>query len=207
MSSRILRISAWTLVIICLVSGGVVASGLAFVLSGMKGDARFPADCAIVFGAAVHPVFDDYGKLVSSTPGPGIARRVKTAVDLYKHQQVSRLYMSGGKGDGSKFSEAFVMKQLALELGVDGKDIVTETGSRSTEENIWLTRPLTGSCSSVIGVSDDYHLARIEWIAKTQGWKLSTVPTQGKANAIFEAKSVIREIGALVMFTLKNLFT
>lgn len=191
------------------VGGGFIfVSGAAFVVSGFGGTAHLPADCAIVFGAAVHPKFDNNGKVVpESQAGPGILRRVNTAVKLYQQGLISKLYMSGGRGQGMRQSEAEVMGDLAVSEGVKPEDIVLEAHSKSTEENLLLTRPLTGSCQTVVGISDRYHLARIGYLANRQGWELSTVPAQGMAPVIFEAQSVIREIGALVMYTIKDLLT
>ncbi|MDD4319646.1 MAG: YdcF family protein [Candidatus Peribacteraceae bacterium] len=191
-------------------SGVIVASGAAvgaFVLSHFDGTAVLPAECGIVFGAAVHPLFDGERRVVGSVAGPGIARRVDTAVALYKEGKLQKLFMTGGRGEGMRNSEAEVMRDRALQAGVDPEDIVTEGESHSTVENLLLTRPLTGSCSTVVGVSDRYHLARIEFLAARQGWELSTVPAQRRATANFEVWSVFREIGALVMFTMEYLLT
>jgi len=201
--SRLLRVfGVLTLLAVC-----VAGSVLFVVIRGRAGDAVLPADCGVVFGAAVHPVFDSNGKFISIDPGPGIQRRVETAVALYHAHQLQKLYMTGGRGEGMSVSEAEVMRDEAVREGVPTADISLEEQSHSTEENIRFTRPLTGSCSSVVAISDDYHLARIGWIARMQGWKLSTAPAQRKPDALFEAQSVFREVGALFMFTLKSLLT
>lgn len=201
--SRFLRVfGVLTLLVAC-----AIATGLYIVVRGRGGDAVFPADCGVVFGAAVHPVFDTNGKFISIDPGPGILRRVETAVAFYRAHQLQKLFMTGGRGEGMSVSEAEVMRDEAVREGVLAADITLEEQSHSTEENIRFTRSLTGSCSSVVAISDDYHLARIGWIARMQGWELSTAPAQGKPDALFEAQSVIREVGALFMFTLKSLLT
>ncbi|MEK7218463.1 MAG: YdcF family protein [Patescibacteria group bacterium] len=169
------------------------------VVNGFAGEGELPADCGIVFGAAVHSIFDKNEKKYVYVAGPGIERRVLTAVKLYKEGSLRRLIMSGGRGEGMRASEAEVMRDLAVAEGVDPKDITVETQARSTEENVLLARPLTGSCSSTVAISDRYHLARIAYIARKQGWELSTVPAQWRADRFFEAYSVIREVGALII--------
>src|SRR3989344_4290465 len=49
----------------------------------------FPIDCAIVFGASVRK---------GNEPGPGIHRRVATAVRLYRDDKINKIIMTGGKG-------------------------------------------------------------------------------------------------------------
>ncbi|MFA6522903.1 MAG: YdcF family protein [Candidatus Peribacteraceae bacterium] len=200
------------LIVCCLLILLGVGSGgaaLLFVLSGFSGDAKLPADCAVVFGAAIHPVVVDKDgkKFVTSEAGPGIRRRVGTAVSYYKDELIQKMFLSGGRGEGNQRSEAEVMGELARAEGVDPRDIILEDHSHNTEENLLLTRPLTGSCSSIVGISDAYHLARIEFIAHTQGWELSTLPAQGSPGTIFVVQSVIREVGALIMFTIESLLT
>lgn len=162
-----------------------------FVIAGYPGDAKLPADCALVFGAAVHGNDD---------AGPGIARRVDTAADLYKKHKVKKLILSGGKGNASQDSEAEVMRKVALRDGVDPADVILEDHSTSTAENIRLSKPLTGGCSSTVAVSDRYHLARIGYLARHLDWPtLKTFPAYRHADRLFEARNVFRESAALLV--------
>lgn len=162
------------------------------VYSHFDGTAELPADCAVVFGAAV------YGQ---NLPGPAITRRVAAAADLYRRGQVKTLIFSGGKGRGVRESEAEVMRSFAIELGVSADDIIIEDKSHSTWENIANVRNLTSQCSNVVGVSDQYHLARIELLSWRQGWgELETVPAQDRPPAASEKRSVIREVLALIYY-------
>jgi uncharacterized SAM-binding protein YcdF (DUF218 family) len=189
--------------------GVVFASGLAvlgvflFVVSHFSGDARLPVDCALVFGAAVQPLYSS-GRVIDSQAGPAILRRVKAASDLYREGLVKRLYVSGGKGEGMLQSEAEVMRRLAVQEGVKPGDIVKEDHSRNTEENLAFARPLMKPCQTVVGVSDRYHLARIGLIARNMGWEVETYPAQQHAVFSFEAWSVVREMGAIAMYGYKT---
>jgi vancomycin permeability regulator SanA len=128
---------------------------ITLVLSGFRGSAQLPAECALVFGAAVHSVSD---------PGPAILRRVQTAADLYRAHQIERLIFTGGKGSDTQQSEADVMRAVAIADGVDDTSILTENDSNSTWENIAHSKKYLNDCSSVIAISDRYHLARISFI-------------------------------------------
>jgi len=166
------------------------------VYSQFDGDAAtaLPADCAIVFGAAV------YGNRL---PGPAIVRRVSTAAELYRNQQVNRLILSGGKGEGNTRSEAQVMKTEAIGQGVRASDITLEEESHSTWENILYSKNLTSGCKSVVGISDAYHLARIELVARRQGWGvLKTIPAGNRPAAEKEQKSALREVFAYIYYAL-----
>ncbi len=144
----------------------------AYVHESFEGNAEFPVDCAVVFGAAVYR---------GSYPGPAIVRRVAAAAELYRNHQVNRLILSGGRGEGNAQSEAFVMRREALKQGVDMQDIVIEEQSRSTLENLRYTQNLTSDCSSVVAISDQYHLGRIRLLAWRLGWfGLQIYPAQDR---------------------------
>lgn len=149
------------------------------------------AECAIVFGAAVHAVDD---------PGPGILRRVNAGVRLYDDQRVERLIFTGGKGTQTQQSEAEVMRDVARELDIPDAAMSLETRSTSTWENIEFSMPLLEACSSVVGVSDRYHLARIALIARRQGIRLATYPAQPPSSAIIEWGRIIRETAGYVVY-------
>ena len=182
----------FSLLLLCVL--GFISLVLLVVLS-FGGTATFPADCAVVFGAAVHR---------NSTAGPGIIRRVRTATDLYNNKQVNTLYFTGGFGSTyQEKSEAMVMKELALKNGVKDKDIVLEERSTSTWENLVYTGPMVQDCESVVGISDRYHLARIRFLAKKQGWgSLQTHPATWHASVPFEIYSVIRETLGFVYYSI-----
>ena len=110
------------------------------------------------------------------------------------------LFLSGGKADDQHMSEAAVMRAVALDLGVDPVDIVTEDRSRSTWENLANTMPLMGSCDSIVGISDRYHLARIQYLARNQGWEGLRVHPAGEAPPLFELRSAVREVFALLYY-------
>ena len=172
---------------------GVVSS----ILLHFRGTAELPAECAVVFGAAV------YGY---SRPGPSIVRRVSAAATLYREGRVERLILTGGegRGEGKSLSEALVMQREALGHGVRSSDIVLEGDSHSTLENIRYSKPLASSCSSVVGISDGFHLARIELLARQAGWpELSTYPTDIHPQPQSEFRSVVREVVGYTYYMLR----
>ncbi|PIR53407.1 hypothetical protein COU76_01160 [Candidatus Peregrinibacteria bacterium CG10_big_fil_rev_8_21_14_0_10_49_10] len=163
--------------------------------SGTAGGGEWQAgtkNCAIVFGAAVWR---------GSQPGPAITRRVQTAAALYQQGDVQTIILTGGKGTAKLDSEAEVMRKVALLDGVDPDDVVLEEQARSTWENLLFTKDLVGDCSSIVGISDRYHLARIAYLAKLQGWEdLRTLPAGEVPTLLFELKAVAREAVGLVYY-------
>ena len=186
---RLLKI----IVIVVLPLAILYATTVLYIAQRMDGTGTLTADCAIVFGAAVRPVYGDGGAIVSFAARPGIARRVATAAKLFEQGRVHRLFFSGGRGEGNAVSEARVMKDYAVSLGIPAERITLEERSTSTWENLLYTRPLTEDCHGILAISDAYHLARIRLIAHMQGWDLPTLPAEPRPQMLFIAKNLLRE--------------
>ncbi len=194
---------AGMLILIAGLPMSIFAGVMAHVVSRFPGNAAFPADCAIVFGTAAWPVYDNQHHIISAQAGPGIQRRIAAAATLYKEGSVKKLFLSGGKGEGMPASEAAVMRSEAIRDGVPAKAITVEQQSKSTRENLDNTLPLTLDCRSVVGVSDRYHLARIELLAAQMGHPIMIYPAAAPSNAAFEFQSVIREAAGIILTLLQ----
>jgi len=163
------------------------------VIFHFSGNAAFPMECAVVFGAAVRE---------GDEAGPGIYRRVETAVHLYKEGSVRRLFFTGGLGEGNLLSEARVMREAAIEMGADPEVISLEERAASTWQNIEFVQSLVSDCESVVGISDRYHLARIRLIAWLQDVPMQVYPAERRAGRAFELVAVPREaLGILIYLT------
>ncbi len=164
------------------------------ILFSFRGDAVFPVDCGLVFGAAIS---------AENTAGPAIIRRVDGAAALWKKGDIRLLILTGGKGDARRFSEAAIMRQHAIRDGVNGQHILIEDTARSTKENLSNSRAIIDEhCKSVVAISDQYHLARIRLLAKRSGW--GTLMTYGVEDRPQqgELRSVVRELAAYVYYAL-----
>lgn len=204
MPVRLPRLRSVVLAALALMGAVLVAFALmaGYVVLGFRGNAVYPADCGVVFGAAVAPVFDANREIVDVGAGPGIQRRVAAAADLYKDGKVRRFIFSGGSGEGMPDSEAEVMRRTAIAQGIAASDIRIETGSHSTYENLVNVRPLLSDCASVVGISDRYHLARIGLIASRLQIPLTTAPASPAPNRYFELQSVVREVFGIIQLLL-----
>ena len=188
------------------VSGGVFLLIVLHVVSQFLGDAdsatlrqaQGGTICAVVFGAAVRG---------GSEAGPGILRRVQAAADLYHQGSIQTIILTGGKGSQIQESEAAVMQKVAMRLGIDSEDLILEDKATSTWENLAFTKELVGDCSSIIAISDRYHLARIEYLAELQGWgNLRTLPAGRVPLLSFEVRAVVREALGHIYYTLREYF-
>ena len=185
-------VAAFCFSFVALVLATVLGSYLS-ILMGFGGTAVLPADCGLVFGAAIS------GR---NTAGPAIMRRVGGAAALWNDGQVNTLILSGGKGDSWRFSEAAVMRQEAIRAGVDGRSIFVEDSARSTKENLANSKKIVEEhCDSVVAISDQYHLARIRLLAKKAGW--GSLQTYGVPDRpVREDLQVIRELAAYLYYAL-----
>lgn len=206
--TRFIVRQAWKTILFFAVSAAIFYTcTLYYVYDHMEGNAKFPADCGIVFGTAVWAVRNGAGEVVGATAGPGIERRVITAAHLVEEGSLRRLFLSGGKGEGNPKSEAEVMREVAREQGIPARLLMVEDRARSTWENLENTRPLTSGCSSVVAISDGYHLARIGLQAQIQGFALTTYPATPRPSMLFFLRSWLREAAGIDLLVLLQLLT
>jgi len=81
-----------------------------------KTDYRRDADVAVVLGARVY---------ADGHLSDALADRVRTACQLYRSGLVKKLLFSGGPGEGA-VHETEGMKRMALQLGVESRDILVD---------------------------------------------------------------------------------
>jgi integral membrane protein len=109
--------------------------------------------------------------LIGERVTPLLASRIKKGIKVYKDNPGSKLIMSGGQGPDEVVSEAFAMKNYALEQGVDEKDIILEDKSTSTEENIIFSKKFIPADKSFAVVTNYYHVYRALVQARTLGFR------------------------------------
>lgn len=117
------------------------------------------ADVAIVLGAT--PYWDN--KI-----NPCLEARVKKGVELYKEGKVTALIVSGGKEPDGTLTESEVMRQIAVENGMNPTYIFEESKATSTYENILYSRSALNyyQAESVVIVTEPYHSPRGELVGK-----------------------------------------
>lgn len=166
------------------------------VILHFSGNAAFPVECVVVFGAAVRE---------GDEAGPGIYRRVETAVHLLKEGSIEKLFLSGGVGEGNALSEARVMRDLAIEMGADPKVISLEEHATSTWQNINFVRSYLEDCDGIVGISDRYHLARIRLTSILLDVPMEVYPAERHAGYAFEGIAVFREALGILIYLIPGM--
>lgn len=134
-----------------------------------KVDEKQRADAAIVLGAAV------YGEKVS----PVFAERLNHGIWLYENDYVEKLIVTGGMGEGNRYSDAYAGKKYMMEQGVSEEDILIEEESAITQENLENAKELmdkNGYVSAIV-VSDPLHMKRAMLMAEDSGIEAYSSPT------------------------------
>lgn len=122
-----------------------------FVFTQNNYDSTLIYDIAIVFGG------------ISMIP-----YRVDKALDLYNNKKIKKILLTGGIGYFSKDRknrEALKMKEYLLIKGVSEEDILCESNSRNTNENIQKSISIIKSNYditkiNILLITSDFHLKR-----------------------------------------------
>lgn len=152
-----------------LVALGWLAS-LAGVLVWSRRDEAREADAIIVLGAAQYV----------GRPSPVLRARLDHAVALWKRGLAPRLVFTGGTGVGDTLSEAAVSRRYAMKQGVPASAIMLENEGQTTRESMRAvaTYLRAGDDTTVILVSDPFHMLRLSVLARQMGLVPYTSPTR-----------------------------
>lgn len=120
------------------------------------------ADAIVVLGTAQY----------NGRPSPVFRARLDRALELYEEGYAPLLVMTGGNMPGDVYTEAETGAQYLIDRGVPESAIVWENTSRNTWDNFALADPVMQErgVSSVLIVSDGFHLLRAELIARSLGY-------------------------------------
>lgn len=159
---------AMAIVVVAIPLAAFIAVAVEIVDHAGKSDPG-PADAALVLGAAV----------AGEVPTPAFAERLRHAVSLYSSGRVRKLVMTGGRGPGDEASEAEAGRDFAIAAGVPAADILVETASHTTFENMVNALPLLAehSLSRVLAVSDPLQMRRAIRMARDVGIDAYPSPT------------------------------
>jgi uncharacterized SAM-binding protein YcdF (DUF218 family) len=161
-----------------------------------KDEAR-PADAIAVFGAA------EYG----GRPSPVLHARLDHAVELYRMQIAPLVITLGGGSDkDSGMTEGGVGRDYLLANGVPYEDIVAETHSVDTEQQVARLKEIARQrhLSSIVVVSDGTHLFRIRKLCEDAGLTVYTSP-RGTLGHIDDYDLGMRYFHEMLSYTLLRL--
>lgn len=164
------RGSGWRWILRLAVVGVLWLAGVALYILWMgEQDNTTPRDVAIVLGAAAYHL----------NPSPVFEERIRHGVDLYRTRRVRRLIFTGGYGAGAPYAESQVARRFASARGVADADILIETASSTTRENLHEAARLMreNGLGTAIIVSDPLHMARGLRLAREAGIDAVGSPT------------------------------
>lgn len=123
------------------------------------------ADMAVVLGNRVY----HNGHL-----SPVLKGRVDRALELYREGRVSRIMVSGGRGEShSDYPEGLGMKRYLMARDVPADRIIEDNEGQNTYLTAKDLLPVADSLHvrSVIVVSSFYHITRTKYIIRKEGFK------------------------------------
>lgn len=130
-----------------------VATGLSLDQYGQRTPALDEYDAIIVLGCRVRP---------DGTPSLALQARTRKAVELYHQGYAQKIVLTGGVGTHAPAESVAAFEYATKNLGVPPNVFVLEQKSTSTEENARFASEVFGAESSVLIVSDAYHVFRAE---------------------------------------------
>lgn len=164
---------------------------------------RYNQNYIIVLGA---------GLINGERVSPLLAKRIDKAIAFYWAQSHATLnppilLMSGGQGADEKLPEAIAMKNYALEKGIPERDILVETNSTTTLENMRFSKELMdresgGGAYSAIFSSNNYHIFRAGLFAKQAQLKANGIGA--KTAFYYLPNAFLREYIAILMLHKKR---
>ncbi|MGH7713110.1 MAG: YdcF family protein [Gemmatimonadaceae bacterium] len=146
-----------------------LASIALVIIWGVRDEAA-PADAIIVLGAAQW----------DGRPSPVLRARLEHAYALWSEGHAPWLVVTGGVGAGDTTSEAVVGKRFLTQLGVPVEKVLMEAEGRTTEQSMRGVAAMLKSrgISSVLLVSDPFHMLRLDVVARSHGLVPHTSPTR-----------------------------
>ncbi len=131
-----------------------------------KVDRAQKADAIMIFGTGVKA--DGSASLT-------LRARTRHAYELWKRGLAPKILCTGGMGTHPP-AESVAQEKLLVGWGVPADSIIKEEKSTSTWENAKFGAPLLPANSSVIAVSDPYHLWRCQRDCAAFGLSATTSP-------------------------------
>jgi uncharacterized SAM-binding protein YcdF (DUF218 family) len=160
----------WRLLLAVLVVGIAWFGWLYFQINRVAAqDEVRPADAIAVFGAAEY----------SGRPSPVLHARLDHAVELYRKGIAPLVITLGGGSDlDSGMTEGGVGRDYLLANGVPNEQIIPETESVDTEQQVTRLAEIARErhLNSIVVVSDGTHLFRIRKLCEDAGLIVYTSP-------------------------------
>ncbi len=142
----------------------ILLFGSFLAIYGGQDTADYTEETVIVLGCGIR------GERVSV----GLAKRLNKAAEYHEKNPDAMIIVSGGQGPQEDIPEALAMKRYLVEKGISEDKIIMEDKSTSTITNFRYSREIMEekglSLSSVVFVTNGYHVYRASSYAKDEGF-------------------------------------
>jgi uncharacterized SAM-binding protein YcdF (DUF218 family) len=188
-----------TRLLLAVVAAATILAGYAAFRIWEQGDRdeRRLVDAIVVLGAAQY----------NGTPSPVFRARLEHAISLYHAGYADVIFMTGGKAEGDRTTEAAAARDFAVANGVPPTAILLEDEGRTTLESLRTVGAVLRErrSTSAVFVSDRAHMLRVLRIAQDEGLEAfgsptTTSPTDATFGHRFEAMT--HELAALAVYFL-----
>ena len=174
---------------------GFLCLMLAFVaVSGHAGRATGREKAIVVLGAGLR----------KDTPSDLLRRRLDAAFEYWRRHPEVVIAVTGGQGPGETIPEGVAMARYLAEKGVPESQLVVETKSTSTEENLLFAKELLarrglGPDEPMAVVTNAFHCYRGRCYARLVGFEqVASIPASIGANSVLPC--YLREAFAVLYY-------
>ena len=110
------------------------------------------------------------GPIEGDRPSPLLTERIKYGAALLREYPNANAVCSGGiKSEAQRLSEAEIMKNALLAMGVAENRIIQEPEAKTTLQNFQYTKRLVGDAADIVFVTNRFHIWRCQKIMKKAG--------------------------------------
>jgi vancomycin permeability regulator SanA len=143
-------------------------------------------EAAVVFGARAY---------ADGRASPPLAARMEAACRLHAGGRVRWLILSGGPADG-RMHETVAMQRLARGCGVPDEHVLIDRQGTSTHRTVLASLQLARRqhISSLVAVSQGWHLARITLDYRRRGIAVASVAAADPRSAAAVTRQLLREV-------------
>ncbi len=177
-------------------------------------------DCYVILGGGIYDNAPKSLSFATGSPSKAALSRVIEGVRLYKRYP-KKIIITGGIVYNGKKSEGSVYKELMVDLGVPGSDIIIEGRSKTTEENAKFTKGVMGKngYKKAALITSATHMKRSKYIFEKYGVEVVPAPTGyisgykdsygmdsyfPDANNFVDIRSAVWEYIGLIFYKIKN---
>ena len=174
--------------VLALVALAALVTGIQIIKAAKAAGICTPCDYLIVLGCTVD----------GDRPSRMLQYRIDTAYAYLTKHPHTRCIVTGGLVDSKVLTEARCMYRALVAMGIDPHRLLLEEQATSTIENFTRSMALLQAekPGSIAVISSEFHLYRVEKMAKNLGLTIHTVSAETKKKTLF-FNNFIREIPAV----------